>query len=186
MRRRLDPKRSATQRGEAELAAILQRIDGRGYNAYREVKGRFELRDFTLYVDHVQGDPFAAPSKLRARVPMAVAKLPEELIEGRVRRGAMEDFLARQVRDAVRACHHLHEFRVPTPFIDVKVAAEVQIDPRLEQQREKCTGVTSQLVIAQRRIHIGVKELRHEDGCTTVRRFIPTPIWCSTSWTARR
>ena len=103
MRRRLDSKRSAAQRGEAELAAILQRIDGRSYNAYREVKGRFELRDFTLYVDHIQGDPFAAPSKLRARVPMASAKLPEELIEGRVRRGAMEDFLARQVRDAVRA-----------------------------------------------------------------------------------
>ena len=45
-----------------ELRQVLNRIDGRGYNAYHEIRSEFGLGGFTLFVDHVQGDPFAAPS----------------------------------------------------------------------------------------------------------------------------
>ena len=51
-----------------DLQRILGRIDGRGYKAYSEIKGAFEFPRYTLYVDHVQGDPFASPSKLRIRL----------------------------------------------------------------------------------------------------------------------
>jgi len=84
-----------------ELAQRLQRIDGRGYKAYQDIRGSFALERSTLYVDHVQGDPFAEPSKLRVRVPMDEASLPAELFEGRVRRIALCDFLARAVRSAI-------------------------------------------------------------------------------------
>ena len=78
-----------------ELRRVLRRIDGRGYKAYRDVRGAWTLGRVTVHVDHVQGDPFAAPSRLRLRVPAAVAGFPPELSEGPVRRVALEDFLAR-------------------------------------------------------------------------------------------
>ncbi len=85
-----------------ELRQILNRIDGRSYNAYHEIRGDFALDAFTLFVDHVQGDPFATPSKLRLRVDQSLAQLPEELFDNPVRRLAFEDFLARRVHRAAR------------------------------------------------------------------------------------
>ncbi len=64
-------------RGDArELAHLLDRIDGRGYRAYREVAGAWDLEGCQLVIDHVQGDPFADPSRVRVRVPGARTGLP--------------------------------------------------------------------------------------------------------------
>jgi predicted ABC-class ATPase len=83
-----------------DLRRTLHRIDGRGYKAYRDIRGAFGFEGLTLYVDHVQGDPFASPSKLRLRVPMATARIPEQLRASPIRRLALADFL---VRRAARA-----------------------------------------------------------------------------------
>jgi predicted ABC-class ATPase len=89
--------------GSAEdLRRVLRSIDGRGYKAYRELRGGFAFDSLVLYVDHVQGDPFAAPSKLRLRVPQQAAGLPQDLISNPVRRRALEDFLARQAAGFLR------------------------------------------------------------------------------------
>ena len=85
-----------------DLHHTLQRIDGRGYKAYHEIRAAFIFEGLTLYVDHVQGDPFAAPSKLRLRVPRETARIPPELFAGPVRRMALEDFLVRQAARAIR------------------------------------------------------------------------------------
>ena len=61
-----------------DLTRLLDRIDGRGYKAYKELKGEWALPDFRLVVDHVQGDPFAAPSRVRAFLDPQVAGLPPE------------------------------------------------------------------------------------------------------------
>ncbi|MBW2267788.1 MAG: ABC-ATPase domain-containing protein [Deltaproteobacteria bacterium] len=82
--------------GLEELRRSLLRIDGRGYKAYGEVRGRWEHEDLALHVDHVQGDPFAAPSQLRLRVPHATSGLPRELFGTPVRRMALADALARR------------------------------------------------------------------------------------------
>lgn len=86
----------------AELRRILERIDARGYRAYKDIVGHYEFDGFTLFIDHVQGDPFAAPSKMRLRVPQAVAALPATLFDSRVRRIALQDFLTRQLHQALR------------------------------------------------------------------------------------
>ncbi|MCY4131714.1 MAG: ABC-ATPase domain-containing protein [Nitrospira sp.] len=85
-----------------DLKKILARIDGRGYKAYKDLQGAYAYPWFTLFIDHVQGDPFASPSKIRVRVPAAVAKLPPGLFSSRVRRVALQDFLIRQVDHAIR------------------------------------------------------------------------------------
>ncbi len=93
------------QRSASDLASLLGRIDGRGYGAYRELLGEWNLGEFLLAVDHVQADPFASPSRMRVRVPMPLAGFPRSLFLGSVRRMALEDFLARVFRARVRQEH---------------------------------------------------------------------------------
>jgi len=78
-----------------ELRATLRRLDGKGYKAYKDLAGRYAFDDFTLAIDHVQGDPFGAPSRLRALVPAATAGFPEALRHGESRRVALCDALTR-------------------------------------------------------------------------------------------
>ncbi len=84
-----------------ELQSTLARIDGKGYKAYRDITGRYRFDDFELRVDHVQGDPYAAPSRLRAIMPWGETALPEDVRDG-VRARAARDFLARCFRRAAR------------------------------------------------------------------------------------
>lgn len=85
----------------ASLQKTLKQIDGRGYKAYRQLRGSYRFPRFTLFVDHIQGDPFAAPSRLRARVSRQDAGFDADLDRSPVRRVAMEDFLARAFDRAI-------------------------------------------------------------------------------------
>ncbi|PSQ91236.1 MAG: isopentenyl-diphosphate delta-isomerase [Proteobacteria bacterium SW_6_67_9] len=85
-----------------QLSRTLERIDGRGYKAYNDIGGRHAFDRFTLYVDHVQADPFAAPSRMRALVPWSLAGLPESALSGAARRRAARDYLARAFAQASR------------------------------------------------------------------------------------
>jgi predicted ABC-class ATPase len=77
------------------LRQHLSRIDGKGYPAYKDIRGSYAFPDFSLFIDHVQGDPFAAPSRLRVRVAMQVAQFPPETRAHPSRLVALRDFLAR-------------------------------------------------------------------------------------------
>lgn len=85
-----------------ELRGRLGRLDGRGYRAYRELTGSWQFPEFTLAIDHVQGDPFAAPSRLRVRLDASIAAFPPALYRTRVRRIALEDFVCRGFDRALR------------------------------------------------------------------------------------
>lgn len=84
------------------LVTALRRMDRQSYRAYKDLKGAFDFEHSQLYIDYVQGDPFASPSLLRLRVPQSVARLPAELFATRVRRVALQDFVARCMRSAIR------------------------------------------------------------------------------------
>ena len=45
----------------AELKQLLDRIDHRGYPAYKDTKGQYQFQGYVFSIDHVQGDPFASP-----------------------------------------------------------------------------------------------------------------------------
>jgi predicted ABC-class ATPase len=83
------------------LRQKLSRIDGRGYKAYKDLKGTYRFPDYELVIDYVQGDPFAAPSRFRARMAQQVAGFPEECYRNRERRIALEDFLTRSYASAI-------------------------------------------------------------------------------------
>ena len=60
---------------------------------------------FTLSVDHVQGDPYAPPSRVRAIMPWQETGLPDVYIESDVRRVALCDFVTRVAADLIRSKH---------------------------------------------------------------------------------
>lgn len=85
-----------------DLRQKLLDLDNRGYKAYKDILGTYDFEDFTLIVDYVQGDPFAAPSKFRVHVPSNIAELPPEFYQTRSREIALRDYLTRQVDQASR------------------------------------------------------------------------------------
>lgn len=88
----------------SELRQLLGRIDRRGYPAYKDTRGTYRFRDYVLSIDHVQGDPFAAPSKLSIRVDGKTAGFPPELYRLPCQRVALEDGLLRRFgKEAERA-----------------------------------------------------------------------------------
>ena len=79
-----------------DLRSLLNRIDHRGYPAYKDTKGMYQFPGYVLSIDHVQGDPFAAPSKVSVRVSGKTAGFPQELYKGDHQRIALQDELTRQ------------------------------------------------------------------------------------------
>ena len=73
----------------------LQRIDGKGYKAYKDLQGQYDFKDYILSIDHVQGDPFASPSRLRVIINRNKARFPEDLISEDYKKVAVSDLLTR-------------------------------------------------------------------------------------------
>ena len=82
------------------LSSTLDRIDHKGYGAYKEVSGAHDFGSFVLTVDRVQRDPFAPPSLIRIRTK--ANSFDPALFENTVRRVAFEDFLTRSVEREIR------------------------------------------------------------------------------------
>ena len=79
-----------------DLNRLLARIDRKGYPAYKETRGAYRFPGYVLSIDHVQGDPFAAPSKLSIHVDAAAAAFPPALYRLPGQRIALQDELTRQ------------------------------------------------------------------------------------------
>lgn len=86
---------------EEELRRRLRAADGRGYPAYRSLAGTYDLGEVLISIDHVQGDPFAAPSRVSVCVPAGRAGFPEGLYDRPHRRRALEDLLVRRFSRAL-------------------------------------------------------------------------------------
>lgn len=93
-------------RSDRDLQRELERIDRRGYPAYKDLRGQYDFGDFVLSIDHVQGDPFASPSSMSARVPNEVLHIPAGLWDEVHRRAALEDVLLRRFSRALDAVQH--------------------------------------------------------------------------------
>lgn len=83
------------------LKRQLSRIDGKGYKAYKDIRGKFDFAKFRLAIDHVQGDPFASPSKIRCLVPTEQTIIETDWFQDRNRKVALEDHIARVVANEI-------------------------------------------------------------------------------------
>ncbi len=87
---------------DAELLTLLKQIDGRGYPAYKSTKGKYRFPQYVLSIDHVQGDPFASPSKVSLWIPGKVANFSEKCYESTHRRIAFQDYLLRRISSKLK------------------------------------------------------------------------------------
>ncbi|MEF2687707.1 MAG: ABC-ATPase domain-containing protein [Lachnospiraceae bacterium] len=79
-----------------ELQRELRNINRKSYPAYKGLKGAYQFPDYLLFIEHVQGDPFAAPSALRIFVPHRKAMFPEKYYQEKHTRIALQDELIRR------------------------------------------------------------------------------------------
>ncbi|MCD8130585.1 MAG: ABC-ATPase domain-containing protein [Lachnospiraceae bacterium] len=78
-----------------DLRTKLRSIDHRGYPAYKDLKGQYDFGEYVLSIDHVQGDPFAAPSRLSVIVSGRRAGFPAEYYDTYAKRITLQDHLTR-------------------------------------------------------------------------------------------
>ncbi len=89
-------------RTASELREQLKRIDHRSYPAYKELRGQYDFGDYILSIGHVQGDPFATPSRLSVLVSGSRAGFPAELFDTMPKRITLQDQLARAFGRAIQ------------------------------------------------------------------------------------
>ena len=94
-------------RESRELGSLLLAIEGRGYGSYERLTGVWRYEDFLLHVDHVQRDPYAAPTRVRVLLEPHVAGLPSTAFRSEPRALGTAAFLARAFAEAARS--HAHD-----------------------------------------------------------------------------
>jgi predicted ABC-class ATPase len=113
-----------------QLRTCLERIEGRSYGAYRDLVGTWQTKEFEFIVDHVQGDPFAAPSRVRVRVKGTVGDADRQCLDGRV---AAEDWLLRRFAQSLpnerRGSGRSGEFQCLTPGPEIEERSAVRVFP---------------------------------------------------------
>ena len=85
------------------LSQQLNNLEGRSYQDYKTIKGNYAFPQFDLIVDYVQGDPFAAPSRIRIRLSQTVAQFPSQWLTDYVSQTAIADYLTRQVAQVAQS-----------------------------------------------------------------------------------
>ena len=83
-------------KNKEDLKKELIKIDHKSYGMYKMLGGSYSYGNYILHIDHVQGDPFASPSRLRFEVKKETHGFPEEYYEEKHRRLALEDQVLRR------------------------------------------------------------------------------------------
>lgn len=79
-----------------ELKTMLVSIHRKPYPHYKNLKGQYSFEGYILSIDHVQGDPFAAPSKVSIKICNKDHKFSPEFYNKPHKRISLQDYLLRQ------------------------------------------------------------------------------------------
>ena len=80
-----------------DLRRMLRAVDHKSYPAYKDLRGAYSFGSFVLGIDHVQGDPFASPSRLSIQIDGAKAAFPPAYYKEKHCRIALQEYLNRMV-----------------------------------------------------------------------------------------
>ena len=86
----------------SDLKKQLLSIHRKSYPAYKSLQGVYDFGEYTLSIDHVQGDPFASPSHVTIRIPFSVHRFPKDLYKTPETKAAFEDHLLRRFASQIR------------------------------------------------------------------------------------
>ena len=85
-----------------DLKKKLGFVNHKSYGMYKELQGEYGFPEYLLCIDHVQGDPFAAPSRVRVRIPGKTHGLKDSWHDTRQKKRAAEDYLLRRFNESIR------------------------------------------------------------------------------------
>lgn len=129
-----------------QLREELSSIDRRPYPAYKSLAGEYRFPGYILSIDHVQGDPFAAPSHLHVRLGHDTCGFPAAYYQNEPARTALEDYLLRRFCDEVRQYSFRAHGSGKSGLISVS-------SPGQEILKRSSLEITSREIIA--RFHVG-------------------------------
>jgi predicted ABC-class ATPase len=72
----------------------------KSFGFYKSLRGRYNFVDFQLTLQHVQGDPFAAPSLISVSIPQEATGFSEEWVAHAMGRIPLGDFITRKLYQA--------------------------------------------------------------------------------------
>lgn len=127
---------------EADLKKILKEIDHKGYPAYKSTKGQYQFLNFVLSIDHVQGDPFAAPSKVSVIVDGKKSGFKKDYYQVLYKKIAFGDFLLRQFVKEVKGYSFLAKGSGKSGLISVSQPGQEVLHRSACQIEEKTGAVT--------------------------------------------
>jgi predicted ABC-class ATPase len=84
------------------LVLKLKEIDRANYPAYKSIKGAYDYSGFVLSIEHVQGDPFAAPSRISITIRLAHLGISASDIHASSRRWGYEDGILRSFWSSIK------------------------------------------------------------------------------------
>lgn len=99
-----------------DLKIKLRSIDHRGYPAYKDLKGQYDFGCYVLSIDHVQGDPFASPSRLSVLISSERAAFPPALYDTYSKRITLQDHLTRLFAARLASAETREEVREKAVF----------------------------------------------------------------------
>ncbi len=120
---------------DQDLQKKLRQLNGRGYPQYKSIKGHFDFGRFDLQIMHVQGDPFAMPSRIAVRITNSDLKLRAKDLASFSRRIGLEDAILRSFFRVVsrtgksRGTGKSGQWRILTPGQEMLPRTAVEIDP---------------------------------------------------------
>ena len=81
---------------ERELKEQLRNIDHKSYPLYKSLKGAYSFKNFDFHINHVQGDPFAAPSDVSVTVDVKKAGFPAYALKNALTKDTLADVILRE------------------------------------------------------------------------------------------
>jgi len=85
-----------------QLQNELKAINHKPYGMYKQLAGGYDFKSYILWIDHVQGDPFASPSRVRVEIPAKGHGFAKELRDTYEKRIALEDIVLRRFAKALK------------------------------------------------------------------------------------
>lgn len=86
------------------LEQKFRKIHKKSYKAFKELtKKTFMFDNYSISFDHIQGDPFAFPSKITVSLPLQISGFPEILYNNSIKSIAFRDVLSRVVADKMQS-----------------------------------------------------------------------------------
>lgn len=133
----------------SDLKKQLLSIHRKSYPAYKSLKGVYDFGEYTLSIDHVQGDPFASPSHVTIRIPFSVHRFPKDLYKTPETKAAFEDHLLRRFAYQIRKFSFQAKGSGKSGLLSVSSCGQEIIS---RTACEICTSKDSTLIF---RFHIG-------------------------------